>query len=119
MQPVPDTFADFLKQSGGPTEVEILADKINGRSRRDQLMSFWEEAKLVAASLPAAKDKNGKEIKVNDTVTLTLKVTGIHMKPGDLDRDVPDKVILNLARTNGQGIDLHLLTLEAERVEKK
>jgi hypothetical protein len=116
--PVPAAFSDYLKASNIDEATLGIPDNLSHKreDRRRQLLAFHQQA-LADPPPPVAKDSTGAEVKIGDTVTITLVVTGIHAVPDDYDRGLVGRTYLNLARVV-EGVELHQFSYATDLVKK-
>lgn len=114
----PVSFSEYLKQSGiDEATLNLPAEHAHKRDdRRRQLLSFHQQA--LADPPPAeATDSAGQSIKIGDTVTITLVVTGVHAIPDDAERGLLGRSYVSLARME-DGVELHQFNYSTKLVKK-
>ena len=115
-------FSTWLKGRGidertfnmppGTPEVDV-------KVRQNQLMGFFRDEQNSPA-LDSGVDAAGNALKIGDTVTITLKVTGFHAMPDDLENGLKGLTSVNLSRPLGKsGVDQHFISVPSRLVTKK
>ena len=103
--------ATFNLPAGTP-EVDVKA-------RHNQLLGFFRDEQNSPA-LDAGIDAAGNPLKIGDTVTITLKVTGFHALPDDLENGLKGLTSVNLSRPLGNsGVDQHFISVPSRLVTRK
>ncbi len=89
-------------------------------SRRARISSWAFSATSKTARADSGVDAAGNALKIGDTVTITLKVTGFHAMPDDLENGLKGLTSVNLSRPLGKsGVDQHFISVPSRLVTKK
>ena len=105
------TFSEFCKSRG------VDEAKLSASERAFAMKMFGLESAPEPEQPRTAKCGCGGTVCVGETVTLTLKVTGIHHYTGSPAHGIPDREVLNLAMTL-DGKEVHVGTYNALHVRK-